>query len=127
VVDAGGQAYTLMVDVLVEVLGGEPAQPLSAVAPAEVRRTSHIERPPVEFEVMYAVRGANPTDLDELREELSALGHSVVIVGDQAVAQVHVHLGDAGAAVEAALPRGRLSQIRITRYRRTRRPSQSGA
>ena len=63
---------------------------------------------------MYAVRGASPTDLDELREELSALGHSVVIVGDQAVAQVHVHLGDAGAAVEAALPRGRLSQIRIT-------------
>ena len=58
VVDAGGQAYTLMVDVLVEVLGGEPAQPLSAVDPAEVRRSGPIERPPVEFEVMYAVRGA---------------------------------------------------------------------
>jgi DAK2 domain fusion protein YloV len=114
VVDAGGQAYTLMVDVLVEVLGGEPARPLSAVDPAESRRSGPIERPPLEFEVMYAVRGASPTDLDELREELSALGHSVVIVGDQAVAQVHVHLGDAGAAVEAALPRGRLSQIRIT-------------
>jgi dihydroxyacetone kinase-like predicted kinase len=38
----------------------------------------------------------------------------VVIVGDQAIAQVHVHLGEAGAAVEAALPLGELSQLRIT-------------
>ena len=37
-----------------------------------------------------------------------------MIVGDQAIAQVHVHLGEAGAAVEAALPLGELSQIRIT-------------
>ena len=46
VVDAGGQAYTLMVDVLVEVLGGEPAQPLSAVDPAEARRSGPHRAPP---------------------------------------------------------------------------------
>ena len=42
------------------------------------------------------------------------LGDSVVIVGDRTVAQVHVHLSDAGAAVEAGLACGRISQIRIT-------------
>ena len=63
---------------------------------------------------MYTLRGAPPSDLDALRDRLSELGHSVVIVGDQAIAQVHVHLGEAGAAVEAALPLGELSQIRIT-------------
>ena len=67
-----------------------------------------------EYEVMYTVRGARPSDLDALRERLSELGHSVVIVGDEAIAQVHVHLGEAGAAVEAALPLGELSQIRVT-------------
>ena len=67
-----------------------------------------------EYEVMYTLRGAPPSDLDALRERLSELGHSVVIVGDEAIAQVHVHLGEAGAAVEAALPLGELSQIRIT-------------
>ena len=67
-----------------------------------------------EYEVMYTLRGTPPSDLDALRERLSELGHSVVIVGDQAIAQVHVHLGEAGAAVEAALPLGELSQIRIT-------------
>jgi DAK2 domain fusion protein YloV len=114
VVDAGGQAYTLLLDVLVEVLGGDQAQSLTEVAPDEPRRAFPFERPPLEYEVMYAVRDAGPADLDELREELSVLGHSVVIVGDHAVAQVHVHLTEAGAAVEAALGRGRLSQIRIT-------------
>ena len=67
-----------------------------------------------EYEVMYTLRGVQPSDLDGLRDRLSELGHSVVIVGDQAIAQVHVHLGEAGAAVEAALPLGELSQLRIT-------------
>ncbi len=67
-----------------------------------------------EYEVMYTLRGAPPSELDALRDQLSELGHSVVIVGDQAIAQVHAHLGEAGAAIEAALPLGELSQIRIT-------------
>jgi fatty acid kinase len=114
VVDAGGQAYVLLIDVLAEVLGGAPAQPLTAVVPRLAWR--QLEEPSVrgEYEVMYTVRGATPSDLDALRERLSELGHSVVIVGDEAIAQVHAHLGEAGAAVEAALPLGELSQIRIT-------------
>jgi fatty acid kinase len=67
-----------------------------------------------EYEVMYTLRGTSLSDLDALRDRLSELGHSVVIVGDQAIAQVHVHLADAGVAVEAALPLGELSQLRIT-------------
>ena len=63
---------------------------------------------------MYALRGAPAAGREALRERLSALGHSVVLVGDQSVAQVHVHLREAGAAIEAGLGQGRLSQIRIT-------------
>jgi hypothetical protein len=63
---------------------------------------------------MYALRGAASTALDALRDRLSEVGHSVVIVGDRSVAQVHVHLRDPGAAVEAGLGLGQLSQIRIT-------------
>jgi uncharacterized protein len=115
VVDAGGQAYVLLIDVLADVLGGPPARPLTTgggplsagMQPEEPRMTS-------EYEVMYTLRGAQPSDLDALRDQLSELGHSVVIVGDQAIAQVHVHLGEAGAAIETALPLGELSQIRIT-------------
>ena len=45
VVDAGGQAYVLLLDALVETLGGEPARPLTAVAPAVAAARSSGERP----------------------------------------------------------------------------------
>jgi uncharacterized protein len=114
VVDAGGQAYVLLIDVLVEMLGGPPAQPLRAAT--ALSPNVHSEGPEMggEYEVMYALRGAPAAELDALREQLSELGNSVVIVGDQAIAQVHVHLDEAGAAVEAALPLGELSQLRIS-------------
>ena len=113
VVDAGAQAYVLLLDVLVEVLGGPIAQPLPAQPTLQVRQR-RLDELPTEYEVMYALRGTGPDDLDTLRERLSDLGDSVVVVGDRTVAQVHVHLADAGAAIEAGLPFGRLSQIRIT-------------
>jgi DAK2 domain fusion protein YloV len=114
VVDAGGQAYVLLLDVLAEILGGAAAQPLTQVSPRAATQQAETWRMTGEYEVMYALRGAAPSDLDALRDHLSELGHSVVIVGDQAIAQVHVHLAEAGAAVEAALPLGELSQVRIT-------------
>ncbi len=111
VVDAGGQAFALLVDALVEVLGGEPAVPLlagGAVGPGRAVETT-------EYEVMYALHDASPEALVALRGKLSDLGHSVVVVGESGagLAQVHVHLSDPGAAVEAALGLGRLSQVRI--------------
>lgn len=68
---------------------------------------------PMEYDVMYALRGADEETLAVLREKLSDFGHSVVIVGNQAVAQVDVHLVGVGAAVEAALGRGVISRLRI--------------
>lgn len=114
VVDAGAQAYVLLIDALNEVLGGTPAHPLTAVDPRPAARQQEGPRVSGEYEVMYTLRGAQPSDLDGLRDQLSELGHSVVIVGDQAIAQVHVHLGEVGAAVEAGLVLGKLSQLRIT-------------
>jgi DAK2 domain fusion protein YloV len=116
VVDAGGQAYALLVDALVEVLGGEPAVALAAadVLPSRALAPSSEQA----YEVMYAVHDATAEALDALRDRLAGLGHSVVVVGEGGtsggLAQVHVHLTEPGAAVEAALGTGRLSQIRIT-------------
>ncbi len=120
VVDAGGQAYVLLIDVLSELLDGDPAQPLSdlvpAAAPDEAARAGAADKmlDDVTYEVMYALRGADPEALTALRGELSAQGGSVVVVGDETVAQVHVHLVDAGSAVEAGMARGALSQVRIS-------------
>lgn len=120
VVDAGGQAYVLLLDVLVEVLGGAEAQALAAPAPP---RPGHATVPAGtgtaddEYEVMYTVRGADHDALTSLRGVLDSVGNSVVVVGDQTVAQVHVHLADAGSAIQPALAIGELSQIKITTLR----------
>lgn len=115
VVDAGGQAYALLVDALVEVLGGAPARALAPEGSAPRAAAVPAGR---DYEVMYALRGAGPAALAGLRARLGELGHSVVVVGDgegdDPLAQVHVHLAEPGSAIEAALPLGTLSQIRVT-------------
>ena len=115
VVDSGAQGYVLLLDVLAETLGGAEARPLTeAPEPAPHRTPVHRGSGAAGFEVMYALRGARTDALDALRIELSRRGESVVVVGDEAVAQVHVHLADAGVAVEAGLEHGALGQLRIT-------------
>jgi dihydroxyacetone kinase-like predicted kinase len=49
-----------------------------------------------------------------LRSELDALGDSLVVVGGDRLWNVHVHVDDAGAAVEAAMRAGRPFRVRIT-------------
>jgi DAK2 domain fusion protein YloV len=113
VVDAGGQAFVLLLDVLVEVLGGPRAEPLALPTDRPPASAPAVGRASAEYEVMYAVTGATAPELDDLRRHLSDLGNSVVIVGDRTVAQVHVHTADAGSTIEAALGVGTLSRIRV--------------
>lgn len=126
VVDAGGQGLVLLVDVVVEVLGGPPAAPLLSVVPPrgdQAAPGSRIapDRPP-EYEVMYALQGATADALDAVRSELALLGSSVIAVGDTALAQVHVHTAQPGPAVERGLQAGVLSSLRITALPAMARP-----
>lgn len=51
-----------------------------------------------------------------LRDRLDALGDSLVVVGGDGLWNVHVHVDDAGAAVEAGVEAGRPYRIRITHF-----------
>ncbi|WP_327047562.1 DAK2 domain-containing protein [Microbispora sp. NBC_01189] len=65
------------------------------------------------YEVMYLL-DAGADGVGRLRAELDALGDSLVIVGGEGLWNVHVHVDDAGAAVEAGLRAGRPYRIRVT-------------
>ncbi|GGF39177.1 dihydroxyacetone kinase [Marmoricola endophyticus] len=70
------------------------------------------------YEVMYLLE-ATPRAVEELRSSLAALGDSLVVVGDDdqvgdGLWHVHVHVDDAGAAVEAGIAAGTPRRIRIT-------------
>jgi dihydroxyacetone kinase-like predicted kinase len=67
------------------------------------------------FEVIYLLE-AEDRAVERLRERLDALGDSLVVVGGDGLWNVHVHVDDAGAAVEAGIEAGRPHRIRITHF-----------
>ncbi|WP_380285279.1 DAK2 domain-containing protein [Kitasatospora purpeofusca] len=67
------------------------------------------------FEVIYLLDAPDEA-LPALRTRLGALGDSLVVGGGDGLWNVHVHVDDAGAAVEAGVEAGRPHQIRITHF-----------
>ncbi|MFI5674641.1 DAK2 domain-containing protein [Streptomyces cellulosae] len=67
------------------------------------------------FEVVYLLE-AEDEAVEWLRARLDALGDSLVVVGGDGLWNVHVHVDDAGAAVEAGVEAGRPYRIRITHF-----------
>ncbi|ARZ67650.1 dihydroxyacetone kinase [Streptomyces albireticuli] len=67
------------------------------------------------FEVIYLLE-AGDAAVARLRTRLDALGDSLVVVGGDGLWNVHVHVDDAGAAVEAGIEAGRPHRIRITHF-----------
>ncbi|MGW0247008.1 DAK2 domain-containing protein [Nocardia goodfellowii] len=134
VVDAGARGLLVLLDGLVTVATGEaPARPEylpgahdSAAGPAGAPTTESAADDP-HFEVMYLLTDTDEARIARLRDRLSELGDSVVVVGDGAgVWSSHVHCVDAGAAVEAGLAAGTVSRIRIESFAVTA-PVQAGA
>ncbi|MGW4820112.1 DAK2 domain-containing protein [Streptomyces sp. NPDC004227] len=135
VVDAGGRGLVAVLAALVETFTGrtpeQGASPSAAAVAADGRpvvphaRVSAAEddgpgacAPPASgpaFEVIYLL-DAEDAAVARLRERLDGLGDSLVVVGGDGLWNVHVHVDDAGAAVEAGVEAGRPHRIRITHF-----------
>ncbi|MFE6095027.1 DAK2 domain-containing protein [Streptomyces massasporeus] len=144
VVDAGGRGLVAVLGALVETFTGERARAVAASAgtgPAHARvdpvagqvlADAHApaDAAPGEcadsaaavpgregpaFEVIYLLE-AEDAAVERLRGRLDALGDSLVVVGGDGLWNVHVHVDDAGAAVEAGIEAGRPHRIRITHF-----------
>src|SRR5690606_3543640 len=64
------------------------------------------------YEVMYLLDAPDDA-VHELRGRLDGLGDSLVVVGGDGLWNVHVHVDDAGAAIEAGMEAGRPHRIRV--------------
>jgi DAK2 domain fusion protein YloV len=128
VVDAGGLALTVLLEALVETLTGSVSTgALDLLARHRVREASEVGEVPREtgsevygYEVQYLLE-ANAAAAADLRHRLTALGDSVVIIGSRAAEDVttfniHVHVNDIGAAIEAGIECGRVHRISVTRF-----------
>jgi dihydroxyacetone kinase-like predicted kinase len=67
------------------------------------------------YEVMYLL-DADDAQIAGLRAKLAPLGDSLVVVGGEGLWNVHVHVDDVGAAIEAGIEAGRPYRVRVTHF-----------
>ena len=128
VVDAGGRGVCVLLDALASVVTGAEAEPVEVRVPRDraddpahhwPRSGLDVQDPDRHgptYEVMYLLDA--PADaVPALREALAALGDSLVVVGGEPTWNVHVHVDDVGAALEAGVEAGRPHRIRVTHFR----------
>ena len=120
VVDAGGRGLSVVLDAAETVLTGR--RPLTASP-----RRGGVPRIPSPvaghglgpdgpaYEVMYLL-DADDAAVSALKTSLAPLGDSLVVVGGEGLWNVHVHVDDVGAAIEAGIAAGRPHRVRVTHF-----------
>jgi len=129
VVDAGGAGLVVLLECLERVCAGQRARSGADDSDRRFRRRPDLpgaahdvhpsggfdEEGMPEYEVMYFLADSDDAAVDVLRTRLVQLGDSVLVVGGDGEWNVHAHVDDAGAAVEAGIEAGRPHRVRITR------------
>ena len=119
VVDAGGRGLSVILDAAETVLTGrhpiEVPPPLGARAIPVTTGVADLSEAGPSYEVMYLL-DAEDDDVPALREALAPLGDSLVVVGGEGLWNVHVHVDDVGAAIEAGIAAGHPHRVRVTHF-----------
>jgi DAK2 domain fusion protein YloV len=119
VVDAGGRGLCVILDAAETAVTGQ--RPVGAPTPMGRHAipvpipTGDLTPDGPAYEVMYLL-DAEDDAIAGLRARLQGLGDSLVVVGGEGLWNVHVHVDDVGAAVEAGIDAGRPRRIRVTHF-----------
>jgi DAK2 domain fusion protein YloV len=121
VVDAGGRGLCVLFDAAEQAITGRRApaiatrrpSPLPTPLPREAGEDLSADGP--SYEVMYLL-DADDGAIAALRKRLVGLGDSLVVVGGAGLWNVHVHVDDVGAAIEAGMEAGRPHRVRVTHF-----------
>jgi DAK2 domain fusion protein YloV len=117
VVDAGGRGVSVILDAAETVLTGRrpPAAPVHTHRIPVPVPADELSPDGPAYEVMYLL-DADDARIPALRAALAPLGDSLVVVGGDGLWNVHVHVDDVGAAVEAGIVAGRPHRVRVTHF-----------
>jgi DAK2 domain fusion protein YloV len=115
VVDAGGQGLSLILAGMLRYARGETLEipPADSQAPAEIRFADIHGPDDFGYCTNFVLIGEG-LPFDEIRNTLATMGQSAVIVGDDKLVKVHIHMLLPGDALNYAVRFGALSQIEIT-------------
>ena len=121
VVDAGGKGWVFVLEAMMSALRGE-----DIVAPeggsVEVKETANFDDFDTDditfaYCTEFIIQRENDNDPEKLREFLSSLGDSLVLVDDEEIIKVHVHTNDPGKALHEAIDYGSFVTVKIENMR----------
>ncbi|WP_230487109.1 DAK2 domain-containing protein [Nocardioides anomalus] len=117
VVDAGGRGVVVILDAAETALTGRRPPRVAHPLPRPVLPepgADLVDGGPA-YEVMYLLDAPDDA-IAGLRATLAGLGDSLVVVGGEGLWNVHVHVDDVGAAIEAGIDAGRPHRVRVTHF-----------
>ena len=121
VVDAGGKGWLVVLEAMLSALKGEDIVAPEA-AHAEVKDAasfSDFDTEDITFTYCteFIISRENDLDPEKLRQFLSSLGDSRVLVDDEEIIKVHVHTNDPGKALHEAMDYGSFVTVKIENMR----------
>ena len=121
VVDAGGKGWLVALEAILSSLQGNDVIVPEGVS-ADVKESadfSDFDTDDITFTYCteFIIQRENDLDPEKLRDFLSSLGDSLVLVDDEEIIKVHVHTNDPGKALHEAMDYGSFVTVKIENMR----------
>ena len=120
VVDAGGKGWLVALEAMLCALRGEDVvAPEGGVEVKEAASFDDFNTEDITFTYCteFIISRENDMDPEKLRDFLSSLGDSLVLVDDEEIIKVHVHTNDPGKALNEAMDYGSFVTVKIENMR----------
>ena len=122
VVDAGGKGWLVALEAMLSSIQGNDVIVPESTAAAEVKESANFDDFNTEditftYCTEFIIQRENDLDPEKLRDFLSSLGDSLVLVDDDEIIKVHVHTNDPGKALHEAMDYGSFVTVKIENMR----------
>ena len=122
VVDAGGRGWVCALEAMLSSMRGDDVVVPEGMATGDAKEAadfSDFDTEDITFTYCteFIIQRENDLDPEKLREFLSSLGDSLVLVDDEEIIKVHVHTNDPGKALHEAMDYGSFATVKIENMR----------
>ena len=122
VVDAGGKGWLFALEAMLCALRGEDIVAPESGQTAETKEQAdfsdfNTEDITFTYCTEFIISRENQNDPEKLREFLSSIGDSLVLVDDEEIIKVHVHTNDPGRALHEAVEYGSFVTVKVENMR----------
>ena len=122
VVDAGGKGWLVALEAMLSSLQGNDVIVPEGMDGAEVKESANFDDFDTDditftYCTEFIIQRENDMDPEKLRDFLSSLGDSLVLVDDDEIIKVHVHTNDPGKALHEAMDYGSFVTVKIENMR----------